>query len=75
MVTHLTNRLVWHDNGWNGCICEDPLSNTSCMVHDYIRESGDDEKETRYAGINIKCNSLRLTIKLLNKLLSTHYDA
>jgi len=50
MVTHLSNRLVWHDDGWNGCICIDPLSNTSCMVHDYIRESRDDDKEARFAG-------------------------
>ena len=28
---HLTARLAWHDNGWNGTICERPECNTYCV--------------------------------------------
>jgi len=48
----MSARLAWHDGCWNGCICEDPLSNTSCMVHEYIRDSRNDVLENDYAGEN-----------------------
>ena len=50
MTTHISARLVWHDSCWNGKICEDPLSNTSCMVHDYIRDARNDETEKTNSG-------------------------
>jgi hypothetical protein len=50
MTIHITARLAWHDNCWNGCVCEDPLSNTSCTVHDYIRDTRNDEVEEKNAG-------------------------
>lgn len=31
MTTHLTARLAWHDNGWNGRICKNPKANTYCV--------------------------------------------
>lgn len=31
MVAHLTARLAWHDNGWNGEICEKPICNSYCV--------------------------------------------
>ena len=31
MVNHLTARLAWHDDGWNGRICERPECNTYCV--------------------------------------------
>lgn len=27
---HVTARMAWHDNGWNGTVCNDPASNTYC---------------------------------------------
>ncbi len=45
MATHLTARLVWHDNSWDGCICQNPKANTSCIVHQHIREGRNDEQE------------------------------
>lgn len=27
---HISARLAWHQGGWNGKICQDPLSNTYC---------------------------------------------
>lgn len=29
-VKHLTFRVAWHDNKWNGKICKDPLKNNYC---------------------------------------------
>src|SRR5262249_15060871 len=30
MTTHLTVRLAWHDNGWDGTICQKPEANCYC---------------------------------------------
>lgn len=36
MTVHLTARLAWHDDGWNGRICERPDCNTYCVgMHSY----------------------------------------
>lgn len=29
---HITVRVPWHDQAWNGTVCKDPCANTSCMV-------------------------------------------
>jgi len=31
MPTHLTARLAWHNDGWNGAICREPELNTYCV--------------------------------------------
>ncbi|MEO4045151.1 hypothetical protein AAFN47_26470 [Hoeflea sp. CAU 1731] len=31
MTTHLTARIAWHDDGWNGRICSKPEQNTYCV--------------------------------------------
>jgi len=31
MTTHITARLAWHADGWNGHICKDPAANTYCV--------------------------------------------
>src|SRR5712692_9374561 len=31
MGTHLSARLAWNMNGWNGCICETPSANSYCV--------------------------------------------
>lgn len=30
-MRHLSLRLVWHDRGWDGCICDNPELNVYCM--------------------------------------------
>lgn len=36
MPTHISLRLAWHDNGWNGCLCKKPETNTYCVgAHSY----------------------------------------
>jgi exodeoxyribonuclease V alpha subunit len=31
VTTHISVRLAWHDNGWDGRICRDPKANTYCV--------------------------------------------
>ena len=47
---HLSIRVPWHDNGWNGTVCRNPLANSSCLLLDRIRETRNDDFEVKYAG-------------------------
>lgn len=47
---HITIRVPWHDNGWSGNVCSQPLANTSCLVLPRIGEGKRDEVEVRCAG-------------------------
>lgn len=29
-MRHITARMAWHDNGWDGHVCKDPAANTYC---------------------------------------------
>ncbi|QMU31364.1 AAA family ATPase [Adhaeribacter radiodurans] len=31
MIKHISNRVAWHDNKWNGTICQHPAGNTFCI--------------------------------------------
>jgi ATP-dependent exoDNAse (exonuclease V) alpha subunit len=42
---HLTLRVAWHDNRWNGTICHSPAGNTFCTRLDRIREERDEATE------------------------------
>jgi exodeoxyribonuclease V alpha subunit len=36
MGTHISARVAWHNDGWNGRICNDPGANTYCVgAHSY----------------------------------------
>lgn len=36
MTVHISARLAWHDDGWNGRICKNPAANTFCVgSHSY----------------------------------------
>ncbi len=50
MTVHLSARLTWHDSGWDGTVCADPLGNASCVVHEHIRDARDDKAEVDHAG-------------------------
>ena len=59
MIKHLSARLAWHMNGWNGHICQDPKANTYCVGQysypgDLISVHRDRSWETRVAG---ECSS------------------
>lgn len=39
MTVHISARLAWHQDGWNGHICKDPASNVYCVGrHSYPGE-------------------------------------
>ena len=55
MPTHLTARLAWHNDGWNGSICQAPEKNTYCVgcksfPGDVIARERDLERERHFAG-------------------------
>ena len=50
MATHLSARLTWHEDAWNGRICGHPLLNAACMVHEHVRDSRNDCIEHKNCG-------------------------
>ena len=55
MAMHMSLRLAWHSDGWNGHICKNPCSNTYCVgQYSYpgtlIAENRDLDYETKHAG-------------------------
>ena len=61
MVNHLSLRLAWHSDGWNGHICKNPSANTYCIGRssypgDFIKEHRDLNNEIKSAGL--PCNEL-----------------
>lgn len=39
MINHISVRIAWHNDGWNGCICKKPKENTYCIgPHSYPGE-------------------------------------
>ena len=44
-VTHLSIRVPWHDNRWDGRVCSNPADNQSCIVLRAIAENRDDAAE------------------------------
>ncbi len=55
MTTHMTLRLAWHNDGWNGRICQQPEKNTYCVgcasyPGELIREKRDLDWEKNHRG-------------------------
>ena len=48
-MRHLTLRVAWHDNAWNGTVCANPRENAFCLSLDRIRLERDDYRETELA--------------------------
>lgn len=39
MTWHVTARMAWHDRGWDGRVCDDPVANTYCTgTHSLLSE-------------------------------------
>ena len=49
-MKHLSIRVPWHDNNWNGTVCSCPFENTFCMQLPRIAGEKDIEKEKKVAG-------------------------
>ena len=49
-MNHLTLRVAWHDNRWNGRVCDSPSQNAFCIALDRIRKDRRDAKEDALSG-------------------------
>ncbi|MEH1129595.1 AAA family ATPase [Micromonospora sp. CPCC 206061] len=49
-MQHLTVRVAWHDNAWNGTVCRRPSGNPYCLDLDRIRQERQDAYEDGIAG-------------------------
>ena len=47
---HLSFRVPWHDTGWEGAVCKDPLNNGSCLRLSRIAAERNDALEVQLAG-------------------------
>jgi len=59
MTNHLTVRMAWHDNNWNGRVCNNPEDNFYCvgthsLLSERIARKRDLEIEKNHAGEDIK---------------------
>ena len=55
MATHMSIRLAWHNNGWNGHICDKPCDNVYCVGRnsypgELIAETRNLDFEDKHAG-------------------------
>tara|TARA_R110000764_G_scaffold238954_2_gene337082 strand:- start:25564 stop:29550 length:3987 start_codon:yes stop_codon:yes gene_type:complete len=60
-LKHVTLRVAWHDNKWDGSICKDPENNTYCngfhsLLSERIRKRKDEnlEQEILYKGKSLQ---------------------
>ena len=53
-LQHLSIRVPWHDQAWNGSVCKCPSRNTSCLKLRNISESKDETAEAAVAGCSIQ---------------------
>lgn len=53
-LRHLSIRVPWHDNRWDGTVCVNPKFNGSCLKLPRIAEERDDEIEKQIAGKSLE---------------------
>lgn len=49
-LKHLSIRVPWHDNAWNGSVCSNPKANGACLILKNCALNRDDDKEQTIAG-------------------------
>ena len=50
MAQHISVRVPWHDNGWNGTVCQFPGENNACLRLKNIYENRNDADEIGVCG-------------------------
>ena len=50
ILKHLSVRVPWHDNAWNGSICSNPKANGACLILKNCALNRNDEQEQSLAG-------------------------
>ncbi|SHO59924.1 AAA family ATPase [Algoriphagus zhangzhouensis] len=53
-LKHLSVRVPWHDNRWNGTVCNSPGSNGACLILRNCALNRDDENEKKHAGESLE---------------------
>ena len=58
---HITVRMAWHDNNWNGTVCRDPEGTNYCpgahsILSGRIEKNKDPKLEAKYANDAISRN-------------------
>ncbi|MCA9129482.1 MAG: AAA family ATPase, partial [Planctomycetales bacterium] len=49
-LQHISVRVPWHDNGWNGTVCTNPARNTACLKLRNIADAKNEVAELPIAG-------------------------
>ena len=60
MSGHLSIRIPWKDNGYDGLVCEKPCYNNACLRLANIAENRDDAREMELAGCPMKGHEAEL---------------
>lgn len=47
---HISIRVPWHDHGWDGTVCADPMANNACLRLKNIAENRNDQEEASICG-------------------------
>lgn len=53
-LRHLSIRVPWHDNGWNGTVCCHPTHNSACLKLKNISDSKDEAREELIKGRSLE---------------------
>ena len=53
-LRHISIRVPWHDQGWNGTVCRSPAHNSACLKLVNIADSKNEVTEEQLAGQSIK---------------------
>ncbi len=54
ILKHLSIRVPWHDNGWNGSVCSNPKANGACLILKNCALNRNDEQEETVKGQLLK---------------------
>jgi hypothetical protein len=57
---HISIRVPWHDSGWSGRVCANPLGNTHCVALPRIGDTRDDAWEVSVRGELFDAEGARL---------------
>jgi hypothetical protein len=53
-LRHLSIRVPWHDNGWDGRVCQNPAGNMACLVLKGIGSKRNDTQEMKHRGESLE---------------------
>ena len=73
MAQHLSIRVPWKDNGYDGFVCDKPCYNNSCLRLKNIAENRNDEREATLAGCSMSnCTEALTCISEGGAFMSPH---